>query len=190
MPDTTMPRDLADIIKIHREMFGGFTMMADEGEATEGGKTSGETPAAKQFEPINSQDDLNRVIAERIQRERAKFADYDDLKTKASRFDELDQKNKSELEKATERAAALEAERDAQRSAALRWRVAAKHGITDEDAELYLTGLDEETLTRQAARLADLQQQKPKVGLRIDHTGRQPAPTEDRDSAAREFFGL
>ena len=37
----------------------------------------------------------------------------------------------------------------------LRYRTAAAHGITDaEDIELFLTGTDEETLTRQAKALA------------------------------------
>lgn len=36
---------------------------------------------------------------------------------------------------------------------ALRFRVAAKHGISDEDADLFLHGADAETLERQAAAL-------------------------------------
>lgn len=39
---------------------------------------------------------------------------------------------------------------------ALRWRVAARHGISDDDAETFLTGSDEATLLRQAERLAAL----------------------------------
>lgn len=37
---------------------------------------------------------------------------------------------------------------------ALRFRIASSHGVSDEDADLFLTGSDEETLTRQAEALA------------------------------------
>ncbi|AID58824.1 hypothetical protein PBI_GAIA_4 [Mycobacterium phage Gaia] len=64
-------------------------------------------------------------------------------------------------------------ERDAARQEALRWRIAAKHGITDEDAELFLTGTDEETLTKQAERFTSLQP-KPGKGNVIPSAGQQP----------------
>lgn len=70
------------------------------------------------------------------------------------RLDDLDAANKSEIEKATEARQKAEQERDAARAEALRFKVASKHGISDEDAELFLTGSDEDTLTRQAQRLA------------------------------------
>jgi hypothetical protein len=44
--------------------------------------------------------------------------------------------------------------KDFARAEALRLRVASKFGIGDEDADLFLTGSDEETLTKQAERLA------------------------------------
>lgn len=56
-----------------------------------------------------------------------------------------------------ERDEALEAARkDAEnaRREALRLRIATRFSISDEDADLFLTGSDEETLTRQAERLA------------------------------------
>lgn len=37
-----------------------------------------------------SQDDVNRIVQERLQREREKYADYDDLKTAAERAHELE----------------------------------------------------------------------------------------------------
>ncbi|MCG7607093.1 hypothetical protein [Mycobacterium sp. CnD-18-1] len=73
---------------------------------------------------------------------------------------------------AQERADALR-DRDAALQEALRWRIAAKHGISDEDAELFLTGNDEETLTKQAERFTALQ---PKLGKGnvIPSAGNQP----------------
>ena len=57
-----------------------------------------------------TQDEVNAIVGERLKRESAKFADYADLKAKADKYDEYQAANKSELEKANERAASLEAE--------------------------------------------------------------------------------
>lgn len=47
-----------------------------------------------------TQEDVDRIVGERIKREREKYADYDDLKAKANANDET----KSELEQLRERA--------------------------------------------------------------------------------------
>lgn len=77
-----------------------------------------------------------------------------------------EEKAVKEAQDAAERAARAEAE-------ALRWRIAAKHGISDEDAELFLTGVDEETLSRQAERFKELSVKPPK-GVHVPGVGNQP----------------
>ena len=77
-----------------------------------------------------------------------------------------EEKLAAELGEVAQRAARAEAE-------ALRWRIAAKHGISDEDAELFLTGSDEETLARQAERFKELAV-KPSKGTVVPGVGNQP----------------
>lgn len=74
----------------------------------------------------------------------------------ATRLKEIETASLSDLEKAQR--TATEAQEAAAKASteALRWRTAAKHGISDEDAETFLTGTDEATITRQAERLAAL----------------------------------
>ena len=48
---------------------------------------------------------MDKIVSERIARERGKFADYNDLKAKAAKFDEIEAQNATELEKATKKAA-------------------------------------------------------------------------------------
>lgn len=117
--------------------------MADDGTTTTDGNDAGTTSTGDGFTPITTQDDLNQVIAGRLARERAKYADYDDLAAKAAQVDEVERR-------------AVEAEQAATsaHTDALRWKVAARHGVSADDAELFLTGTDEDTLTRQAERLA------------------------------------
>ena len=154
----------------------------------DGGNDSGTTPPADGgFTPITSQDELNRIIGERVKR--AKPADYDDLKAKAARLDEIEQANKTEIEKAADRAAKAEQERDKARADALRLRVAAKHGISDEDADLFLTGTDEATLTKQAERLAQRTADRKKQGNHVPREGSNPKAGDDpMREYARQLF--
>lgn len=65
-----------------------------------------------------TQEQVNAIIADRLARERGKYSDYEDLKKKAAQFDASQEAGKSELQKATDRAAALQAQVDAFKKAA------------------------------------------------------------------------
>lgn len=132
----------------------------------------------------------SQQLADRLAR--AKPADYDEIKAKAARLDEIEQANKSEIERATEARTAAERERDAAKAEALRLRVATKHGISDEDADLFLTGTDEATLTRQAERLAGRAADRMKQGNHVPREGNPPnrgADRQDEREFARALFG-
>ena len=63
---------------------------------------------AKQEPKTFTQEELDGIVADRIKRERAKYEGFDDLKAKAEEYDKMVEANKTELQKATERAAELE----------------------------------------------------------------------------------
>lgn len=153
----------------------------DTSASTQDGNQTSDTTsgAGDEFKPITTQEDLNRIITDRVNRERAKFSDYKDVKAKAARFDELEAANKSEIEKANDARTQAEQRAAQAEAAALRWKVAAKHGISDEDAELFLTGTDEETLTKQAQRLTDRVADRKKNGNVVPKEGSTTQPTDD-----------
>jgi len=71
--------------------------MSDEDAQSKGGN---EEPAGgSEFKPIETQEDLDRLLSKRLERERSKFADYDELKAKAEKFDQAEEANLSELER-------------------------------------------------------------------------------------------
>jgi hypothetical protein len=142
--------------------------------------TSGQTaPTTQTFEPITSQDDLNKVIAQRLERERSKFADYADVKAKAERLDKIEEANKSQTERLQEQAAKAFADAENARAELLRYQVASAHGITDtDDIDLFLTGKDEGTLKRQAERLAARTEEASKP------RSPRPDPNQGRNRAA------
>ena len=142
---------------------------------------------AEGFEPIESQEALDAIVRERLARERRKYADYDELKEKAARLDEIEAANKTDLEKAQQRIAELEkAERDraeADRVRGVRDKVAKATGVP---AEL-IAGDDEESMTEFAKQVAAFAKQPaaPKVG----ESGKFAAKAKPggKDDAMREF---
>lgn len=102
-----------------------------------------------------TQEEVDKIIGDRLQRERAKFADYDSMKEKAAQYDSIVEQNKSELQKATERATALEAELTGMKKAEavriVREKVALETGVPAS----FLTGETEEDCLAQAKALDD-----------------------------------
>ena len=70
--------------------------MSEKTVNQEANNPTGGTSPEKTF----TQSQLDAIVADRLKREREKYPDYDDLKAKAARLDELEAANKSELEKA------------------------------------------------------------------------------------------
>lgn len=110
------------------------------------------TPAAEGQQPERTftQAEMNAIISDRLSRERSKYADYDDLKAKAQQFDAAQEAGKTELQKANEKAAKLQAQLDTLTKAntlrELRSKVAAATGVPVE----LLSGDTEESCTAQA----------------------------------------
>lgn len=104
-----------------------------------------------EFKPITSQDELNKLIGERIGKVKSQYADYSELKEKAAKFDEVEAANKSELEKATERAEAAERRASEFERSAIQARVAAEEGVIPE----VLTGTTEEEMRASAKRVKE-----------------------------------
>lgn len=160
--------------------------MSEAPATPEGGNTSGETPAADEFKSITSQEEFEQRLGKRLERERGKFADYDDLKTKAAKLDEIEAANQTEAEKQAKRLADLEAELSTTRRDSLRIKIASANGITDaEDIDLFLTGTDEETLTKQAKRLAERTADRKKSHV-VPGEGKTPS-SNSGDDGMREF---
>jgi len=139
-----------------------------------------------------TQDEVNKLIgqtrAEERRKANEKYADHDDLKVRAGEAKTLE-----------ERLAAVETENQRIRMESLRLRIAAKHGISTEpgkdgdpsDADLFLTGTDEASMTKQAQRLSAQVADRKKNANVVPTEGKAtPPPAEDEARAfARDLFG-
>lgn len=138
-----------------------------------------------------TQAEMDAIIGDRLNRERKKYADYEDLKAKAEKFDELKNASKTELQKATEKATALEQElntlKTQQKVAAIRAKVAQEMGVP---ADL-LFGEEEEACKKQAEAILKFAQPDTYPGIRKSRAKRSAVP-EGNDSMrelAHQMFG-
>lgn len=147
---------------------------------TSAAPTEGEQGQEQSF----TQADVDRIVRERVGRERAKFADYDDLKAKAEGAKTAEQRI-ADLEKRLAEADSREQHRQ------LVAKVAKENGITDpDDISLFLTGSDEDTLTAQAKRIAAKASVRPS-GNYVPNEGRTSTPPggdADMRQFARQLF--
>lgn len=113
------------------------------------------TATEMQEERTFTQAEMNAIIRDRLDRERGKFADYEELKQKAAQFDAAQEAGKTELQKATERADQLQSQLDAyvksEKLRTIRESVAKETGVP---ASL-LFGEDEETCKAQAKTILE-----------------------------------
>lgn len=113
-----------------------------------------------EFKPINTQEEFDAAIKERLSREKAKYSDYDQLK---SRVEELETENvglKSTIEASNQskedsdkQLENLQNKIAGYETASLRTRIALKHGLPYDLADR-LQGNDEESFEADAERLA------------------------------------
>ncbi len=137
-------------------------------------------PAEKTF----TQSEMDAIIGDRLKRERAKYADYEDAKAKAAKLDELEAANKSELEKAVEERDALKArlaemEADKAHADAVA-KAAAEHGV-----DAVLLGRMSGDVEENAAYLKQTMANAPKYG-QVPDGGEVNPPTITKEAIEAE----
>ena len=143
-----------------------------------------------EFKPITTQEEFDAAIKERLSREKAKYSDYDQLK---SRVTELETENvdlKSTIEANNQSKADADKQLEEMQSkiagyetASLRTRVALQHGLPYDLADR-LQGTDEESLKADAERLAGYM--KPKESIPPLKTN-EPSLGDDKNSGWLEL---
>ena len=102
-----------------------------------------------------TQAELDAIVGERLSRERAKYSDYEELKGKAAKYDEAEEAQKTELQKATKKATSLEAELTALKKAeeirGIREKVSKETGVPIN----LITAETEEACSEQAKAIAE-----------------------------------
>lgn len=151
------------------------TTPADEAE---------KAPETAQQQKPDAQDDEDRRGGQKaLQADLAK-----ERKTRQAlekKLQEIEDAKLSELDRAKKEADQLRKDLENARIESLRSRIAVKHGIPAEDAELFLTASDEERLTKQAERLA--------ARIKADAAGpskKTPAPDKSQGARSSSDHGI
>jgi hypothetical protein len=163
----------------------GIRFMAEPG--------GNEPPEPKPWTPPASQEEFDRVITDRLNREKAKYTDYDDLKAAKARLDEIEAGQKTDLQKERDRAEAAEKratelEQNGSKTEVelMKMRVATDKGITGKELKL-LTGTTEQELKDAADTIVELRR-----GSRRDPSqgqlGDQPRESRGIAEARRRGF--
>lgn len=152
-------------------------------------ETQTETPPEGEAKP-----DAKTFDAEYVKKLRDEAAKYrTEAKANADaakRLADIEQANKTEAQKQADQLADALKDAQAARAEALRFKIAAKFGVSDEDTELFLSGSDEETLTKQAQRLVERDAERKKQGNHVPGEGSKTNVTEgDGRTVARALFG-
>ncbi|MGO1562108.1 MAG: hypothetical protein ACTHW7_09800 [Actinomycetaceae bacterium] len=128
------------------------------------------------------------LVAEREARKAAEKRAADN----EMRIREIETAQMSDLEKAQQDAQDWQQKAEAATVTALRFQVASKHGISPDDADVFLTGTTEEEMTAQATRLAALTTSTGPTGPKPDRTqgGQGTVPEQSTaDKFAATFEG-
>ena len=118
------------------------------------------------FKAIETQEELDRIIQERLNREKGKFADYDEIKTRNAELETEVDALKSTIEETSTAAktheqtiADLNKQIAEKETVNLRTRIALQNGFPIDLADR-LIGSDEESIKADAERLAGLVSKK------------------------------
>lgn len=134
------------------------------------------------FEAITSQEQLDKVLSKRLERERAKYSDYEELKKKAAEAAD----SRSEVEKLHDRVKELEQERHQSAMEAAKAKAASEYGVP---ADL-LVGDDTDAIEAHAKRLAEyVAAQAPSTGAYVKNVGRDEGESSAEAYARRMLSG-
>lgn len=149
------------------------------GEGGQGGGDGGQNSGGEN-RPL-SQADVDRIVQQRLAREREKFADYDDVKAKAAELDKIREAEKTDLEKLQGQYEELLGKHSQTEHRLRITRAAAKHGLS-EDAAAFLHGETDEEVDAAAAKLAALTSAATNGG-ESDGGHRRPDPSQGQGSS-------
>lgn len=131
------------------------------------------------------QKDFDAILESRVNRERAKFADYDALKKKADAADALKSDYDAKLKTATDRATELETQLTGAQLETERIKIIGEFKLKDELAE-FVTGSNADEMRARAEKLAH---SIPASSLKIDKEEKPEPKAGESATIAKGLFG-
>ena len=141
-----------------------------------------------EFKPSTTQEEFDAAIKARLSREKEKYGDYDQLKSRVTELEEENIGLKSTIEASNQSKADSDKQLEEMQkqiagyeTASLRTRIALQNGLPYDLADR-LQGTDEESLTADAERLAGFMK-KSQPGYPLGTN--EPSSIDDKDAALK-----
>lgn len=132
-----------------------------------------------------TQDEVDGVVEKRLERERKKFEDYDDLKEKAGKVDKVKSEYEGKLKEKDTKLSDLEKKLNKTELEKERVSVLREFNIPDDVAE-FVDGEDADQMRERAEKLS----KNIKGGnFKIEKKGKPKGKDSDNRNIARELFG-
>ena len=152
---------------------------------------AGERKSCMTFKAIESQEELDRIIQDRLQRERDKYSDYDMLKQSNQDYEKQIGSLQAQIEESSqtikshdEVVAELNSKIAGYETNSLKTKIALKHGLPLDLVDR-LAGNDEESINSDAEKLAGFVRQKQSVPP-LKNT--EPPLGDEKDSAYKNLL--
>ncbi|MBO0478731.1 DUF4355 domain-containing protein [Vagococcus fluvialis] len=143
------------------------------------------------FKAIETQEELDQIIQDRLRREREKFSDYDGLKKANEDYEKQIGSLQAQIEESSQTikshdqvVADLNSKITGYETNSLKTKIALKHGLPIDLVDR-LTGDDEASITADAEKLAGFVKQKPTVPPLKDT---EPPLGDEKDSAYKNLL--
>lgn len=143
------------------------------------------------FKAIETQEELDQIIQDRLRRERDKFSDYDELKKEKEDYEKQIGSLQAQIEESSQTikthdqvVADLNSKITGYETNSLKTKIALQHGLPIDLVDR-LTGDDEASITADAEKLAGFVKQKPTVPPLKDT---EPPLGDEKDSAYKNLL--
>ncbi len=139
-------------------------------------------------EKVLPQSEVDGIIEKRLERERSKFKDYDDLLEKAGKVDTITQDYENKLKEKDTKIGELSTEVTSAKLGTVKIKIANEFKLSDE-AQEFLTGDSEDKLREQAEKLSKVGGGKKVVITKKGKPAENGGKPGDSKSIARNLFG-
>lgn len=139
-------------------------------------------------EKVLPQSEVDGIIEKRLERERGKYSDYEDLKAKAVKVDSIASEYESKLKEKDTKIGELSTEVTTAKLGVTKVKIANEFKLSDE-AQEFLTGDSEEKLREQAEKLSKVGGGKKVVITKKGKPSDNDGKAGDSKSIARNLFG-
>lgn len=142
-----------------------------------------------EFVPVEDkllvQDEVDKIVETRLERDRKKFADYDDLKERASKVDTIASEYEDKLKEKDTKVSEFEQQLAKAKLETVKVKTIHEFNLS-EDLSDFINGDDEKTIRSQAERLA---KGLPGGSVVIDKTPKPGEKTSDIKKVTQGLFG-